>query len=260
MKNIITSLQNPTIKNIVKLRKQSKRKRDSLIVVEGEKELSLAILGNIKLEQIFYCEDYSFDRNILSAISEVDIIKLSKDVFNKISIRENPDGILALAKTPNKKLDQINVQDNSLFIVLESIEKPGNLGAIIRTAEAVGIDSIILIDPIIDFYNHNVIRASRGSVFTSQVVSSPKNDFFDWIHKNQIQTFAMTPHTDKIHTDVNFLGKSAILIGNEHDGLSEEVLNLSKNKIKIPMFGEIDSLNASVSAAVVLYEAIRQRG
>lgn len=256
--NIITSSQNQKIKDIIKLRKTNNRKKTDLFIIEGKKELELAINNNIQISSIYFCPIFLKEKT-LSYNNIPEINELDEKTFKKISLRENPDGIIALAVPKYLKLNDIIVNKNPLILILESIEKPGNLGAIFRTADACGVDYIIISEAKTDLYNPNVIRSSLGTIFTNKIIICKNNEIFPWLKLNKITTFATTPDTDKIYTDVNFSGGVAIIIGTEHEGLSKTWLEYANFKIKIPMNGKIDSLNASVSAAIILFEAIRQR-
>lgn len=256
--NKITSNQNPKIKEIVKLRKAKQRKKTDLFIIEGVQELGMAIKSGIQISSLFYCADYLKDKSFLSQL-HCDIYELDKNTFNKISLRENPDGVLAFSKPKNMFLGDIKLSKNPFLLILESIEKPGNLGAIFRTADACGVDYIVICEPKTDIYNPNVIRSSLGTLFTNKIVICKNSEIFSWLKKNNIKSFAATPNADMLYTEANFNGAIAITIGTEHEGLSTEWLKSADYKIKIPMKGKIDSLNASVSAAIILFEASRQR-
>jgi TrmH family RNA methyltransferase len=257
--NKISSLQNPQIKKIIKLRKTSNRKDEGLIVVEGRQELEMACSAGIEFESLYFCPAMHAGKEKIDSLSAKDEYELDEEVFKKISIRETPDGFLGLAKPRIISLDQIRLSKTPLIIILEAVEKPGNLGAILRTADAAGVDAVILADPKTDIYNHNVIRSSLGTVFTNQVACGTFEEISQWLDKNDIRVLAATPSADSMHYDCDFKIPVALIIGNEHDGLSEKWLKKADLKVKIPMNGKIDSLNASVSAAVLVYEAVRQR-
>ncbi len=255
----ITSLQNPKIKQIIKLKKARERKKNNLIIIEGRHEINMALTGGVNIVELYKCKDFPSDENFKVNVEERKIIKVSKEVFNKISMRDNPDGFLALAKRQELELDKIKLSKNPLIVILESVEKPGNLGAVIRTADAAGVDAIILCDSKTDIYNPNVIRASLGAVFTKQVVECATAEAQAWLRKNNIKSLATTPDTNQLYTEADYSGPSAVVTGAEHEGLSKEWLENADQKIKIPMKGSIDSLNASASAAVVVFEVVRQR-
>lgn len=253
----IESLTNPKIKDIIKLRDSSReRKKQGLFIIEGRREISLAQKSGIEIETLVYCSDYIKHE---LAIDEEKIIEVTKKVFNKISFRENPDGFLAVAKIKNKNLADIKLKANPLIIILEAVEKPGNLGAILRTADAAGINAVIINDQKTDIYNPNVIRASQGMVFTVSTVLSSAKETVEFCRKNEIKILATTPEAEKEYTEADFSGGTAIVLGAEDKGLSKDWLAAAGKKIKIKMRGKIDSLNVSVSAGIILFEALRQR-
>lgn len=253
---IINSLQNPKIKNLVKLKKSSERKNQGLFVVEGEREIKIALDSGHSVKEFYLCEDYNKNKENLKIEK---VINLSKEVFDKASYRESPDGYLAVFSTFSSSLDNLNLYKKPLLIILDSIEKPGNLGAILRTADAAGVDAVVLTNPKIDIYNPNVIRASQGTVFSVPLVIARVDETKKYCQKNNIKIFATTPRTSYNYLDSDFSKPVAILLGSEEKGLNESWLNLADEKIKIDMKGKIDSLNLSVSAAIVVFEALRQR-
>jgi len=259
---MLTSKDNQKIKDIIKLRKSSRRKKDDLIIVEGRKEIGLALKSGLKPEQLFYSLEFEKEARFPDWNVTVfsDVIEVSQDIFAKISFRDTPDGYLATFKPFRLGLNELKLPDNPFVLILESIEKPGNLGAILRTCDAAGVDAVVVADPRTDIYNPNVIRSSLGTVFTEQIVSDSFENISKWLELNKIKTFAATPATNLKFTEADFSQPTAILIGTEHEGLSEKWLENVDYKIKIPMKGKMDSLNASVSAGIVIYEVVRQRG
>ena len=253
----INSLQNPQIKNIIKLKKASERKKQGLFTIEGEREIQIALKSGLVLSQLFVSLEYNknkekFDKN--------DAIELSKDVFDKVSIRQSPDGNLALFKINEESLKNANVKDFSLIIILEGIEKPGNLGAIMRTADAAGVDAVIINEANIDIYNPNAIRSSQGTIFSTPLYVAGIDETKEICQENNIKVIASTPVAKNNYLEANFKEKIAILMGSEDSGLSDKWLRLADKKIKIEMKGAIDSLNLSVSTAVLVFEALRQKG
>lgn len=259
MKEIIISTQNTLIKEIIRLKKENYRKKTDIVVIEGQKEVETAKLSNISFEKVVVCEDYNLDKNIISNIDNKKIFNISKNLFKKVSERENPDGIIVLAKINEKKINEVEINENLLVLAIEGIEKPGNLGAMARSADAVGASAIFVLDSNISIYNRNVIRSSRGAIFSLPVITTTLNEFVNWAKKNQIRIFTASPHESEDYTTFNYQRKCAFLLGNEHIGLSNKALKIANNKIKIPMKGKIDSLNVSVTAALLLYESLRQR-
>ncbi|MDD5291233.1 MAG: RNA methyltransferase [Patescibacteria group bacterium] len=258
MREIITSAQNQKIKEIIRLRKPRERKKQDLIIVEGWQEIGLARQAGLEITELFFCQDFAGSKKI-EDLPEEKLAPVVPTVFTKISYRENPDGFLALAKPKYPTLEKVKLNKNPLIIILESLEKPGNLGAILRSADAAGVDAVIVADPKTDIYNPNVIRASLGTVFTNQVAAAGAEEIKKWLAKNKIKSFAATPEAKKLYTEANYKGAAAIIMGEEHPGLSKDWLKNASEKIRIPMAGKIDSLNVSVSTAIILFEAIRKR-
>lgn len=260
MNEKIISLQNPKIKNLIHLQKAKNRRSENVIIIEGEREIFLALSAGIVIENLFYCSELAKNEyKILDKVNPDLTVEITKEIFDKISYREHPDGYFVLAKPKYLDLAEIKIKPKPFIIVLESVEKPGNLGAILRTADAAGADAVIVCDPQTDIYNPNVIRASQGTVFTKQVVVCSTAEAIDWLAEKKISSYAATPDTDKLYTDSNFSDSSAIVFGTEDKGLSDEWLDRATEKIKIPMLGTIDSLNVSNSAAIMIYEVVRQR-
>jgi len=181
------------------------------------------------------------------------------DVFKKMAYREHPDGLLAVAQVKPLALSEIKLSENPLVIILESLEKPGNIGAILRSAESAGADAVIITESKTDIYNPNVIRSSLGTIFSNQIALTTNQELTNWLKKNKIKTVAAHPHADIAYTKADLSKNIAIIIGTEDLGLSEYWLTNADEKIIIPMKGKIDSLNASASLAIILFEAIRQR-
>lgn len=253
---IINSLQNPKIKNLIKLKKSSERKKQRLFMVEGEREIKIALSTGHSLKEFYLCEDYNKNKENLKIEKATGV---SKEVFDKVSYRESPDGYLAVFAFFSSSLESLNLSNNPFLIILDSIEKPGNLGAILRTADASGIDAIVLTAPKIDIYNPNVIRASQGTIFSIPLFISNVGDVKKFCHSNDIKIFATTPRASNDYINEDFRGSSAIVLGSEDKGLDEKWLNMADEKIKIEMKGKIDSLNLSVSTAIIIFEALRQR-
>ena len=258
----ILSLQNSKIKNIVKLQKASERKEQQLFIVEGHKEISMAIDAGFDLHSLFCCLSMGLKMNQIESFMQHsnNSFDISKDVFAKIAYREGSDGLLAVFKQKNIKLENIKLSKNPLVIVLESVEKPGNLGAILRTADAAKVDAILVCDPKTDVYNPNVVRSSVGCLFSNQVVACTNSEALNWLKKNNIKAYAaaLSDKSEPYH-EFEYKAPTAMVMGTEADGLSDFWLNHSDQKIIIPMLGKIDSLNVSVSTAILVFEAARQR-
>ena len=260
----IVSAQNSRIKNIQKLSAKSKeRKEQGLFVIEGAREISLALAGSYHFDSVFYCPELFAGTDypeVLQSISSNIFYEVSAAVFGKIAYREGSDGILAVAKSKDHSLSSLHLPKNPFIIILESVEKPGNLGAILRTADAAGVDALIICDPLTDVYNPNTIRSSVGCLFTVPVAVSENTETWSFLKTKGIRTFAAELQAAQWYQDADFTGPSAIIMGTEADGLSPFWLKNADARIKIPMRGKIDSLNVSVSTAVITFEAMRQRG
>jgi TrmH family RNA methyltransferase len=261
---MITSLQNTGIKNVVKLYKSSKDRREQqLFVIEGARELSLALQSGYNIKSVYVCRDMFINTkypNVLDSIQNNIIFEISALVFEKIAYRENSDGIVALAEPKQHDLKDIKLSDNPFIIILESVEKPGNLGAILRSADAAAVDAVIICDNQTDLYNPNVIRSGVGGLFTVQTVICKSEEALEWLKSNRINVYAAELNGAVQYHKVDYTLPSAIVMGTEADGLTDFWINNSNERIKIPMNGMIDSLNVSVSTAIITFEAMRQRG
>ena len=259
----ITSLQNPRIKNIVKLAKSKERKEQNLFLIEGARELSLATTADYEINSVYVCPELFRKTNypdVLDSIGENKLFEVSEAVFEKIAYREGSDGLLTLAVPKNHTLKDLQLSENQFIIILEAVEKPGNLGAILRTADAAQADAVIICDPATDLYNPNAIRSSVGCLFTVQTAVCSSRDALDFLRHKKIKSFAAELQTSQWYQDTDFSVPSAIIMGTEADGLTDFWLTNADARIKIPMRGKIDSLNVSVSTAVLTFEAMRQRG
>lgn len=260
MEEIIVSPSNPRVKNVLKLKeKSSERKSQDLIVVEGLREILMAKENGFDVKTLFVCDDIAGKKSKELISSATHLVRISKEVFEKITYRENSDGLLALVRPKHLRLNDLKLSSNPLLIILESVEKPGNLGAILRTADASGADAVIVCDPKTDIYNPNSIRSSIGCVFSKQVVATTSEDVIKFLQEKKIKSYPAALTAKKKYTDVDFTVPVAIILGTEADGLSEKWINPSQDQIIIPMLGKTDSLNVSASCAVIVYEAVRQR-
>jgi TrmH family RNA methyltransferase len=257
----ITSTQNPKIKNILKLQqKSSERRKQNLIVIEGLRELGLAIKSGIVLRSVFYCTDIISQQEIENQLNfNGDFFELSSEIYEKLAYRVSTEGVIALAEPKFLELNDLNLRENPLIIVLESVEKPGNLGAILRTADAAKVDAVIISDALTDIYNPNVIRSSVGCVFTNRVVACSTDEAIKWLKEKGIETYAAALTATENYHETDFTGPCAIVMGTEADGLTDKWLKNTDKQIIIPMSGEIDSMNVSVSTAILVFEAMRQR-
>lgn len=261
----IQSRQNEQVKNLVKLRERKHRDRQSRFLVEGLREIGHALTAGFEITHLYYCTDY-FSSDAHSDFVEIQkekgdfpIARMSTDAFAKASHREGPDGLMAIAVQQNNVLSDFKLSEQALLLVLEGIEKPGNLGAILRSADGAGVDAVLLVNCVLDLYNPNAIRSSQGLLFSLPIVSTDREALTDWLRANQIICCATTPDAKKSHWDVDYCGRIALFMGSESDGLQPYWLDKADHQIRIPMAGQADSLNVAASAAVCLYEARRQR-
>lgn len=259
----ITSLQNPKIKNIAKLAKAKERREQNLFVIEGARELSLALSAGYTVKSVFLCPEL-FSKtdypDVLHSIPQELIAEVSQAVFEKVAYREGSDGLVVLAEPKQHTLQDLKLSENPFIIVLEAVEKPGNLGAILRTADAAQADAVIICDPATDLYNPNAIRSSVGCIFTVPTAVCTSQEALAYLQAKGVQTFAAELQASQWYQDTDFTRPSAIVMGTEADGLTDFWLDKADARIKIPMRGKIDSLNVSVSTAVLTFEAMRQRG
>lgn len=251
----ITSAQNPKIKTLLQLQEKSRlRKEMGLFVVEGQRELEHCVAAGFEVDTVFYCPD------ICGFVPDYPhIIDIPKELYEKIAYRGSTEGIIAEVKSKKLGLADLKLSENPLIVVLESVEKPGNLGAVLRSADAAGADAVLICDPHTDLYNPNLIRASIGAVFTVPVVCCDSIDAINWLKDNSISIFTAQLQDSSWYYDTDMKKGTAIAIGTESTGLTDLWREAADAHIKIPMLGRLDSLNASVSAAILLFEAVRQR-
>lgn len=258
----LESVRNPLVKSLIHLEKARERKKTGYFLVEGLRELRLALLNGFEVEQIFFCEKFiSFQEltNSLPECPEAEWIQMLPEVEEKLLYRHGIPNVLGKVKMRQNSLDKLNLPAHPLILVVENIEKPGNLGAMLRTADATGADAVIVCDTSTDIFNPNVIRSSLGCVFSVPLVTASNSDTLAFLQQHKIRSFAAHLDGKKYHFNSNFSDSSAIVMGSEAFGLSEFWENNADEMIKIPMLGMHDSLNVSNAAAVLLYEAIRQR-
>ncbi len=258
----ISSLQNPLVKQILLLKdKTRERKKTGSFVIEGERELLMAVKAGYEINTILFNADlFPKERLEESTFAKIEIIRISKEVYQKLAYRETTEGILAIAKAKDHSLSTLKITNkNPLILVMEAPEKPGNIGALLRTADAGNLDAVIIANPKTDLYNPNIIRSSVGCIFTNQIASGNSTEIISYLKENNIQINCAALSASVNYHTVNYNVPTAIVVGTEDAGLSNEWLHSSSQNIIIPMQGEIDSMNVSVSAAIVIFEAKRQR-
>jgi len=262
MQKLITSLQNPFIKQLLLLQEKSReRKKTGMFVVEGEREITLAFKGGYEIVSLIYCNTIYNETVLMHLINQpIERIEVPIEVYQKIAYRESTEGIMAVVKTKNHEINLLKFKsENPLVLVAEATEKPGNIGALLRTADAAKLDAVLIANPKTDLYNPNVIRSSVGCLFTNQVASGTTEEIISFLKEKKINIYCAALQSSKNYTEVDFTTGSAIVVGTESTGLSDEWLTKSTQNIIIPMEGEIDSMNVSVAAAIIIFEAKRQR-
>ena len=260
----ISSTQNLRIKQVVKLRRRSYRDKQGLFIIEGCREIRLAINNQQMPVWLFFCEKFfqhASEHEIIVKCQELgcEIFKCSTHVFQKISYRARPEGVLAVALQVKTTFDNIKLSRHPLVIIAESIEKPGNLGTILRSADVAGVDAVIVCDQCTDIYNPNVIRASIGAIFAIPVIETSSVEALAWLRGYKIKILAATPHAQKEYTSADLRQGVGIVVGAEHAGLSNFWMSKADLQVKIPMRGQTDSLNVAATTTILLFEAVRQR-
>lgn len=260
----ITSSQNQAVKHVIALRDRRDREREQLTVLEGYRELTRAREYGMEIVECFFAPAHFLGENefpLLETLTQsgVKVMEVTAQLLEKMAYRDRPEGLIAIAKMKRHTLENIPVVPNGLYLVAEAVEKPGNLGSILRSADAAGVDGLIICDKCTDIYNPNVIRASTGALFSVPLAEADSESTLAWLHKHNIKTLAATPHTDQIYTDVDMTQSVAIVVGTEQCGLSEIWMQNADLQVRIPMLGKIDSLNVATATTILLYEAARQR-
>jgi TrmH family RNA methyltransferase len=261
----ITSSQNSLIKQVIGLRDAKNRRDEGLTLIDGLREIQRAMDAGVDIEKVFSCPPMlqgKEDRTILAKLKAMNtpLIEVSSSIFEKIAFGQRLEGLLAMARTPDRSLSHLKPSAHSLFVIAQALEKPGNIGAILRTCDAARVDGLILVDAKTDLFNPNVIRASTGTVFTVPTAIADSQTVLDFLKRYKIRTLGLFPQSQSLYTEVDMTGSTAVVLGSEDKGLNDFWKKHSDVDMKIPMSGKADSLNVSVCAAIVIYEAIRQRG
>ena len=267
----VTSAQNPKIKELLALQEKSRLRRErGLFVVEGRRELEHCLEAGFTLDNVFYCpaiygsvlggqDGPAQSGKTVTAFSGVRIVEVTPELYGKIAYRGGTEGIMAEVRARNLTLEDLALQPDPLIVVLESVEKPGNLGAVLRSADAAGADAVIICDPLTDLYNPNLIRSSLGGIFTVPCVATDSPAAIAWLKAHGIRILTAQLQDSDWYYDTDMRAGTAIVIGTESTGLTDSWRAAADAHIRIPMLGRLDSLNASVSAAILLFEAVRQR-
>jgi TrmH family RNA methyltransferase len=252
----LTSTANPRVRTLLGLRRRRDREQAGLTIVAA----------GSRPREIYHCPELSTpggaDEQLLARAAALGarIIRVNRRVFEKIAYREGPDGWLAVVPAVDTRLDRLQPGPEPLLLVCEAVEKPGNLGAMLRTADAAGLAGVIAVDPVADWGNPNIVRASKGTVFSVPVAAATGAQALEWLRDHGIGLVATTPDAERLYTDVDLRGPVAVAVGTEKHGLSPAWLAAATHRVRIPMRGRIDSLNVATAAALVVYEALRQRG
>ncbi len=260
----ITSHQNQRIKNIVKLKNRRTRDKVQKTLLEGYRLISRAIDANFSIEECYFSPSMFLGENENSLLDKlyqkgVKLFKVPESILQKMSYRDRPEGLIALSPIKKHDLENMPIIKNGLYLVVEAIEKPGNLGSILRSADASGVNGLIVCDKTTDLYNPNVLRASTGAIFYVPIAECTSEEAIKWLHSNNINTLAATPHAKDSYDNIDMTKSIAIVTGTEQYGLSPLWMNNSKIKTRIPMCGQIDSLNVAIATSILLFEASRQR-
>lgn len=260
---LIESAQNPRVKSVIRLRERRQRDKTQLFLIEGYRELLRASEGQQAIQTLFICPELFLGSNESVLIDSwrqagVQVIRCTERVFRKLSYRDRPDGLLAIAPQQIKKLTDLP-DDVSFLVIAEAIEKPGNLGTILRSADGVGADAVIICDRCTDIFNPNVVRASVGTLFTQPVIEAGGQETLDFLRSRGFHVASATPSASLCYTDADFTKKVAIVVGTEQLGLSDLWMNQADIQVSIPMCGAADSLNVATATTLLLYEALRQR-
>ncbi len=270
----ISSPANPRLKSLLALRRRRTREESGQTLVEGYEEIGLALSAGVRPGTVYVCEelfspagragsqDIGHQSDLLDRLRDdrVEVVHLSRQVFEKASYREGPDGLLTVVDQVGRPLADLQAEGpDHLTLLSQGVEKPGNLGAMLRTADAAGVDDVVAADPVTDWGNPNVVRASKGTVFALPVASGTTAEALAWLDANDVRLVVTTPETDLLHTDVDYTGRVAIAVGSEKHGADRTLLEAATHRVRIPMHGKANSLNVAASAAIVLYEAVRQR-
>lgn len=253
----ISSLQNPRIKHLVALeQKSSERRKEGLFVVEGQRELDHCIHAHYEVDTIYLCKQIAGPDYVPP---QGRVIEVTPQVYAKIAYRATTEGVVATLRSRSLTLSDLHLSETPLVVVLEGVEKPGNLGAVLRTADASGVDAVIVCDPLTDLYNPNLIRSSIGAIFTVPCVACTSEECIDFFKQRDIQILTAQLQDSELYYDIDMRRPTAIVMGTEATGLTPVWRKAADAHIRIPMLGQLDSLNVSVSAAILMYEGVRQK-
>ena len=261
---VITSPRNPRVKNAIRLRDRRHRQREACFLIDGIRELQRAVIGRVELVEVFFCPGKCTRtqcQRLTSMIGDIEaeIIEVSEPVFEKLAFGDRAEGVVAVAQMPSLVLGNIVLPETPLVAVIEGIEKPGNVGAVLRSADAAGVDAVVVADGKTDLFNPNAVRASLGAIFTLPVCEATTAETTTWLCRNGLQILAARVDGAVPHTQIDYRHPTAIVLGSESRGLSHTWRAADMVGVRLPMLGKVDSLNISAAAAVLFYEARRQR-
>lgn len=262
----ITSLQNPGIKRLLQLQEKSRnRRKEGVFPVEGIREIGLALKGGFEMTQLYFCRELFSEEALEEMMKDLqnspEVIQINPEIYEKLAYRGSTEGVMALFRNKLSSLEELQFEkEHPLVLVAEAPEKPGNIGALLRTADAANLDAVIIANPKTDLFNPNIIRSSVGCIFTNKVATGNTSEIISFLKRHNIKIYAAALQASKPYDKIDFREASAIVVGTEATGLSEEWRKNSSHNIIIPMSGQIDSMNVSVAAGILIFEAKRQRG
>lgn len=260
----ITSIHNPRVKALAKLRKRSERDEQGVFMTEGYRPITRALAAGFHFDELYYCPEWFLGSNEQHVLDDAQkagtqLVRLGKEAFAKIAYRERPEGLIGVGKQWHTSLEDLTLSANPFLIVVEAIEKPGNLGTILRSADATGAEAVIVCDAVTDPFNPNVVRASTGVLFTTPTIITDSASAMAFLKKHKIRSLAATPAAKELYTDVDLSEPVAIVMGSEQFGLTDQWIGACDLPVRLPMAGIADSLNVSAATVAIAYEVVRQR-
>ena len=270
---LITSAANPRLKSLISLRRRRVREETGTTLVEGHEELALALASGVRPHTLYVCpelfspagqtgrQEIGHQSDVVERARQLgaEVVRLSRSAIEKVAYREGPDGLLAVVPAVGRSLSTLDTGPDDLVLVAQRVEKPGNLGAMLRTADAAGVSAVLAADPVTDWGNPNVVRASKGTVFAVPVAAATTQEVLAWVTATDVRLVVTTPDTDLLYTEADMTGRVAVAVGAEKHGADDALLDVAAYRVRIPMRGKANSLNVASSAAIVLFEALRQR-
>lgn len=254
---MIVDIKHPAVKHVNQLRSRPYRVKTGMVIVEGYPEVSRAVKAGVEVDELFICPDIFVADD--KEFEGQNIVEVSREVFAEMAFGSRLKGILAICRPKELKLSDLTLRPNPCLIILENVEKPGNLGSVIRSCDGAGVDAVIMCEGKTDIYNQHVVRSSIGTIFTVPTIGVGQHELADYLKANDFRVFAASAKSAGIYSEQNFAGPVAVIVGNEHNGVSEFWIERADQMIKIPMHGQASSLNVTVSASILMYEILRQR-